>query len=131
MTAGQGETILIVDDEDSVRTMLSYALKRYGYTVLEAESGDAALRIAGAHRTPIHLMICDMHVPQMNGPQIAQRVRALQPGVRLLFMSGGYSSDEAVRPGCIARDQAFLAKPFSLDELAIKVRGALAGEEAS
>lgn len=125
MTATGGETILIVDDVDNVRTMLSLALKHHGYAVLEAGSGDAALRIASVHQGRIHLMICDLNLPGMSGPEIAQRLLALRPDVRILFMSG-HSSDEAVRKGHIARDQTFLAKPFTLEELASKVRNVLA-----
>ncbi len=125
MTPSGGETILIVEDVDDVRTMLALVLKHHGYTVLEAGGGDAALRIADAHQGSIHLMICDLNLPEMNGPQIAQRFLALRPDVRVLFMSG-HSSDEAMRQGHIARGQAFLAKPFTLDELASKVCDVLA-----
>lgn len=125
MPSPGGETILVVDDLGNVRTMLSLILTQYGYTVLEADSGVAALRIAGAHQGPIHLMICDLNLPEMSGPQIAQRLLALRADMRILFMSG-HSSDEAVRQGQIARGQAFLAKPFTLDELASKVRDVLA-----
>lgn len=125
MTPSGAETILIVEDVDNVRTMLALVLKQHGYTVLEADGGDAALRIATAHQDPIHLAICDLNLPGMSGPEIAQRLLALRPDIRLLFMSG-HSGDEAVRQGQIARGQAFLAKPFSLDQLASKVRDVLA-----
>ncbi len=122
--ASSGETILIVDDSDQVRMMLSLILTQQGYTVLEAESGAVALQIAGAHPGPIHLLICDLELPEMSGSQVAQALLVLRPDVRVLLISG-HSSDAAARRGQIGRRQAFLAKPFSLDDLSNTVRGIL------
>lgn len=120
-----GETILIAEDSDQVRAILSLILSQSGYTVLAAGSGDATLRIAGAHQGPIHLLICDLNLPGMSGPQIAQQLIAVRPDVRILFMSG-QSRDEAVRQGHVTQGHAYLAKPFSRDELTSQVSGVLA-----
>lgn len=120
-----GETILVAEDSDQVRAILSLILEQSGYNVLAAGSGDATLRIAAAHPGPIHLLICDLNLPGMCGPQIAQQLLALRPGVRILFMSG-QSRAEAVRQGHVTHGHAYLEKPFSRDELASQVSGVLA-----
>lgn len=120
-----GKTILVAEDSDQVRAILSLILTQSGYTVLAAGSGDATLRIAGAHEGPIHLLICDLNLPGMSGPQMAQQLLSLRPNVRILFMSG-QSRDEAVRQGHVTQGHAYLEKPFSRDELASQVGGLLA-----
>src|SRR3954471_14887685 len=88
------ETILLVDDEQSVRAIVLKILRRANYTVLEAENGDAALRMAETHHGKIDLLITDMFMPGLRGPEVAARLGTTRPGLRVLFMSG-YADQDA------------------------------------
>ncbi|MDF1720957.1 MAG: ATP-binding protein [Minwuia sp.] len=118
---GQG-TVLLVEDEDAVRLFAVRALRNKGYTVLEADSGDTALEIIrnGAHE--IDLMVSDVVMPNMDGPTLIRRARELRPDIRAVFISG--YAEEAFRRslGDDLTDVDFLAKPFSLKDLAAKVK---------
>src|SRR5438270_6646916 len=97
MTSGenpQGATILLVDDERAVRSIVLRILKRANYRVLEADSGEAALRIAETHDGQIDLVITDMFMPGLRGPEVVQRLAPKRPGLRALFMSG-YADQDA------------------------------------
>jgi CheY-like chemotaxis protein len=109
------ETILLVEDEDGVRSLARHALETAGYRVIEASLPADALRIAEEWPQPIHLLVTDVVMPQMNGREVADAVRRARPAVKTLFISG-YTADAA------ALDQAFLAKPFTGRTLAQKVR---------
>lgn len=86
---GQGsETILLVEDEPGVRALLSTSLQQYGYIVLEAEHGAAALQLSGQHAGPIQLLVTDIVMPQLSGPELAVRLKATRPEIRTLFLSG-------------------------------------------
>ncbi len=119
------ETILLVEDDSAVRSLTADLLKSRGYTVLTAESGAEALQIAGLDSTPIDLLVTDVVMPEMNGPQVAERVSSIRPGVHVLFVSGYTDSTvlvrDIVRPG-----RLLLNKPFTSESLARKVREALA-----
>jgi signal transduction histidine kinase len=114
-------TILLVEDEDAIRMVANRVLTSRGYTVIAAASGDDALtQAAGQH---VDLLLTDMVMPGMSGPELAQRLRAERPDLKVLFTSG-YSRD-AVSQDFGMSDAAFIAKPYGLKELVAAVRGAL------
>ena len=119
------ETILLVEDEGQVRGLVRLLLERLGYTVLEAASGDQAIAIVNGYPAPIHLVLTDVIMPGMAGPEVARRVRALRPDARVLFMSG-YTDDSLSPHGMLEADVLFVHKPFAPAVLADKVREALA-----
>jgi two-component system, cell cycle sensor histidine kinase and response regulator CckA len=120
------ETVLLVEDEESVRSLSRSILKRYGYTVLEAGSGKDGLDVARNYPLPIHLLLTDVVMPEMGGTDLASRLETLRPGVRVLYMSG-YTDDAVFRHGLLEKGRVFLQKPFTPENLARKVREALAG----
>ncbi|BDU73675.1 response regulator [Mesoterricola silvestris] len=118
------ETILLVEDEPAILAMAVEMLEGLGHLVLPAGSPAEALRLAEGHRAPIDLVLADLVLPAMNGPELARALRALHPEARTLYMSGfatGESLDAAMRD----EGAPFLEKPFSLKELEHKVREAL------
>jgi PAS domain S-box-containing protein len=115
------ETVLVVEDEDAVRSMVREALEARGYRVLVARNGVEALDLAGRYGDYIDLLITDVVMPQMNGAELAQRLERVRPGLRVLFVSG-YTDDAVIRHGVLEARTAFLQKPFSLDVLARTVR---------
>jgi CheY-like chemotaxis protein len=118
------ETVLLVEDEPAVREMTQAALHRHGYTVLPAANGAEALRIARANRGAIHVVITDVVMPGMSGPQLVEQLRADHPDLAALFMSG-YTSDSVLRDGVETGEADFLQKPFSTTTLATKLRQVL------
>jgi CheY-like chemotaxis protein len=123
---GEGtETVLLVEDEDEVRRLVSELLQQRGYTVLAAAQPDEALEICNFHRGPIELLLTDMVMPQMSGRELASRVQWLRPDVRVLFMSG-YAQDPAAVD--IETGIAFLRKPFTPAVLARTIREVLESE---
>lgn len=120
------ETVLLVEDEDTVRTIARIALTIQGFTVLEAGSGAGAIRLAADHPGPIHLLVTDVVMPEMGGRQLAEAVRTHRPGLRVLYMSG-YTDDAVIHHGVESTD-AFIQKPFTPLGLARKVRAALDGQ---
>jgi len=118
------ETILLVEDDETVRTLVRTVLRKNGYTVLEAGDGGEALVVAERHTGPIHLLLTDVVVPQLGGRRLADRLVALRPELRVLFTSG-YTDDEVVRRGVFEAETSLLQKPFSPETLARKVREVL------
>jgi len=112
------ETILLVEDQDELRTLASALLERGGYTVLEANGGSQAMEIAQKHRSRIHLLLTDMVMPGMNGREVAKRVLEIDPGIRVLYTSG-YA--EFTHDGSLDPADNFLPKPFTRDGLLRKV----------
>jgi two-component system cell cycle sensor histidine kinase/response regulator CckA len=117
------ETILLVEDEESVRAFANKALERQGYTVLEARHGRDALARLAEHSGPVHLVITDLMMPEMSGSELARQLSGERPGVPVLFMSR-YSDSEIAQRGLPA-NSAYLQKPFTSDVLARKVREVL------
>ncbi|HWQ15669.1 MAG TPA: response regulator [Roseiflexaceae bacterium] len=118
------ETILLVEDEEGVRTLLQKLLERSGYTVLAAPRGEVALEIAARHAGPIHLVITDVVMPGMSGRDLVQSLLALRPAMRALYISG-YSTGALQLPH--PPDAALLQKPFRTDDLLRRVREVLGG----
>jgi CheY-like chemotaxis protein len=118
------ETVLLAEDADSVRTLARMVLRKNGYKVLDARHGGEALMLCEQHPGEIDLLITDVVMPHMSGRQLSERLRALQPRMRVLFMSG-YTDDAVVRHGVLEADLPFLQKPFTPDALARKVRETL------
>lgn len=124
-TSGRGsETVLLVEDDDQVRAVAKGILGRRGYTVLEARSGAEAMLIAENHSGTIHLLLTDVVMPLMNGPDAAQKLKLIRPDIKTLLMSG-YTDDSIVRHGVIQGDIAFVQKPFTPSALGQKVREVL------
>lgn len=121
-----GETILLAEDQDLVRRLMAAMLRDQGYTVLEAEDGPAALRVAEGHDEPIHLLLTDAVMPGMDGVEVAGRLRRSRPDVKTLVVSG-YTEDAALRGRLEEGSVEFLAKPFTPDELGRAVRRVLDG----
>ncbi len=119
-----GETILLVEDEDGVRALTRHVLRSSGYMVLEARNGAEAVRIGGEHQGPIDLLVTDVVMPRMSGGEVAKFLKAIHPGIKVLFLSG-YTDDEVVRHGILEAEVAFLQKPFTPTSLAGKVREVL------
>jgi two-component system cell cycle sensor histidine kinase/response regulator CckA len=118
------ETILLVEDDARVRTVARRMLTSLGYTVLEAAGGDAALELLRAHRDQIALLLTDIVLPGIGGREIAERARALEPNLRVLFASG-YTEDVILRYKVLVHDIAMVQKPFTPDSLGRKVREVL------
>jgi len=123
------ETVLLAEDEPAVRAVAREALEDHGYRVIEAANGVEALSVARGHIGPLHLLITDMVMPQMGGRELAQRLLAVRPTMRVLFMSG-YTDDAHVRQGVSEATSAFLHKPFAIVAFARKVREILDAEPA-
>lgn len=128
--AHSGETILLVEDQDSVRTFLRAVLEDYGYKVLEAGNGKDALAVAAGHPREIDLLITDVIMPGMNGKEMADRLRVVRPALKTIFMSG-YLADVIAHSGVLDLDLAFLQKPVDPEVLAAKVLEVLAGSSSS
>jgi CheY-like chemotaxis protein len=122
------ETLLLVEDDDGVRDLAAANLRGQGYTVLAASDGEAALALLATHTadqtTPIDLLVTDVVMPRMSGPELAARLQQTSPATRVLFMSG-YTDDAVVRQGVMQAEVAFLQKPYTPQTLARKVRSVL------
>jgi CheY-like chemotaxis protein len=122
--AGGTETILLVEDDRSVRGLAEMALRMHGYKVLTAGDGKDALQVVHEHVGPIDLVLTDVVMPNVSGPELAERLRTSFPGIRVVFMSG-YTDDAVVRHGLLEADIDFIQKPYTPMDLAQKVRQAL------
>lgn len=120
------ETILVVEDEESVLHLARTALEGLGYRVLAERTPADAIRTAKSHEGELHLLLTDVVMPGMDGRQLSERLRAFRPGLKCLFMSG-YTSDVIAHSGVLEPGVVFIQKPFSLADLADKVRQALEG----
>jgi len=118
------ETVLVVEDEAMVRNLICQALRKYGYQVVEAASGSEALLVCEQHPGPIPLVIADVVMPQISGPELAVRLQQMRAELRVLYVSG-YTDDAVVRHGLLDSARFFLQKPFTPSVLAHKVREVL------
>ncbi|MGQ0714805.1 MAG: PAS domain S-box protein [Gemmatimonadaceae bacterium] len=122
---GRGsETVLVVEDDETVRSAARRILTERGYTVLEATNGAAALQLCSESRAPIDLIVSDIVMPEMGGSQLARELRSRQADIRVLLMSG-YTEDAALRQSFLDPGMAFLEKPFGPEVLAQRVREVL------
>lgn len=121
---GEGETILVVEDEPVVRSLVLRILEAYGYRVYQAPTGIAALEFLSKPGTEVDLVVCDIVMPRMSGREFGARIRERHPGLPILFMSG-YGGDEIRQRGLMEEGAPFLQKPITPDALAIAVRAEL------
>jgi two-component system cell cycle sensor histidine kinase/response regulator CckA len=124
--AAASETLLLVEDEASVRELLKELLEAAGYSVLEASRPAEAISLVEARPEPIDLLITDVVLPEMMGPELARHLHQLRPGLRMLFLSG-YTEGIVVDKGLLNDGAHFLQKPFTTDALESKVREVLDG----
>jgi two-component system cell cycle sensor histidine kinase/response regulator CckA len=127
---GGNETILLVEDEEGVRNLVKQILSAEGYTVLEAGGGEEALLAEEKHEGPIHLLLADFIMPEMNGREVYAAISPRRPGIKVLYMSG-YTGDAFVRHGVETSGSEFLQKPFSPSALTDKVHSVLKESEKS
>jgi two-component system, cell cycle sensor histidine kinase and response regulator CckA len=120
------ETILLAEDEDGLRSLARLALQAHGFKVLEARNGQEALDLCENHHEPIHLVVTDVVMPKISGRQLAERLLALRPSLKVLYLSG-YTDDAVFRHGVLESGMPFLQKPFTPKTLARKVREVLDG----
>ncbi len=121
---GGSETVLLVEDEESVRQLVRETLESKGYKVLEADNGEAALRIVSNYSDKIDMLITDVVMPGMSGRELSARLCASRPQTKVLYLSG-YTEDAIGHEGVVDPDTAFLQKPFTLQMLSRKVREVL------
>ena len=121
-TRGEGQTVLLVEDEDAVRALASRILRKQGYEVLEASDGIEARRIAENYSGFIHVLLTDVVMPRMGGRELVELLQPLRPGIRVLYMSG-YTDDALVHHGVVSGAGTwFLEKPFTPEALVRKLR---------
>ncbi len=123
-SAGGSETILLVEDEDSVRQLVRETLAARGYRVLEASNGSAALALAARHSDAIHLVITDIVMPGLSGHELVEQLLPARSAIKVLYLSG-YAQDAFATPLASDAQKAFLQKPFTLQTLSRKVREVL------
>jgi len=122
--AGSGETLLVVEDEASILKLTRRILQGLGYSVLTAATPGEAVALAKEHDRDIHLLITDVVMPEMNGRDLAEKLQAEYPNLKVLYMSG-YTANVIAHHGVLDTDVHFIQKPFSNTDLAVKVRKAL------
>ena len=119
-----GETILLVEDDAWVRTLLRQVLSQLGYTLLEAGNGQEALRLLADYPDSIHLLLTDVVMPGISGKTLAEQVLRTRPDLKTLFMSG-YTDEAIIQHGVLNSGIAFIQKPVSPMSLAVKLRSVL------
>src|SRR5262249_36391604 len=122
--AGTGQTILLAEDEDSVRLLIIKACTKAGYKLLAATNGEEALSLAKNHKGPIDLLLTDVIMPGMNGRALADQVTKLRPETKVLYCSG-YTENAIIHHGVLNLQATFLPKPFTSTALLQAIRGIL------
>jgi two-component system, cell cycle sensor histidine kinase and response regulator CckA len=122
--AGGTETILLVEDEESVRQLVRDTLESKGYKIIEAGNGENGIAAAARHSGKIDLVITDVVMPGMGGRELAERILKTRAGTKILYLSG-YAEDAVLSEGSLGDNTAFLQKPFTLQNLSRKVREVL------
>jgi len=122
------KTVLVVDDEAEVRKLVGAMVTQFGYQVLTADSGEHALTVYHKLKRPIDLLVTDVVAPGMSGPMLADRLTALQPDLKVLYISG-YDNTHVVQKYVVEKGHSLLAKPFTLPQLQEKVREVLAEKQ--
>jgi CheY-like chemotaxis protein len=122
--------VLVVEDEDAVRGLLLGTLRRAGYRVLEAANGMDAIAVAATHQEPIEILISDVVMPGMNGPDLYDRLVVVRPSLKVLFISG-YADHAVLNLELLKTGNAFLGKPFTRADLLNNVRLLLEAEVAA
>ena len=120
------ETVLVVEDEDGVRELVRQILVEHGHAVLTARHGRDALLLAERYERPIELLVTDVVMPEMGGGELVERLTALRPDLKVLYISG-YTNEEVLRRGVPGMEASFLHKPFTSEGLMRRVREALEG----
>lgn len=123
-TARENGTILVVDDDRDVRELIREVLAPRGYTILEADSGSEALHVAEGHQGVIDLLLTDVVMPSTSGRELAERLAALRPETKVLYISG-YTDDRLVHYGVLAERLQLLPKPFNPSQLILKIQAVL------
>jgi len=125
-TPNGNETVLLVEDDESLRPLMRRVLETHGYAVLEARHGKDAIRVADGHGGAVDLVITDVVMPEMGGRELAERLASARPSSKILFVSG-YTDDVVIRQGILDKGRPFLQKPFTPQELLTKAREVLRG----
>jgi|HubBroStandDraft_4_1064222.scaffolds.fasta_scaffold1097339_1 two-component system cell cycle sensor histidine kinase/response regulator CckA len=118
------KTVLVVDDEPEIRKLVGAMVTQFGYTVLTADSGEHALTVYTHHKAPIELLITDVIAPGMSGPMLADKLSAIQPDLKVLYISG-YDNTHVVQKYVVEKGHVLLSKPFTMAELKAKVTALL------
>src|SRR5436305_13041068 len=115
------KTILVVDDEPEIRKLVGAMVGQYGYSALTADSGEHALKLYKGHKGPVALLITDVVQPGMSGPMLADKLAALQPDLKVLYISG-YDNTSVVQRYVVEKGHALLAKPFTTEAIQAKMQ---------
>lgn len=121
MSDEQKKTILVVDDEPEIRKLVSAMVTAFGYAVLTADSGEHALTLYKHHKDPIEMLITDVVQPGMSGPMLADKLTALQPDLKVLYISG-YDNTQVVQKYVVEKGHSLLPKPFTAGEIRAKMQ---------
>jgi DNA-binding NtrC family response regulator len=114
-------TVLIAEDEQALRELVGARMRAEGYEVLEAENGEEALAIAGRYKGDIQLLLTDVIMPKLRGPELASRLRLRYPGMKVIYMSG-YTESALVQDGMLERNTVLLQKPFTVKKILEVIR---------
>jgi len=123
---GGSETILVAEDDDTLRNITRKMLEGYGYRVLTAPNGKDAMEVAEGHDGLIHLLLTDVVMPAMSGADLAEQMKTRVPGIKVIYMSG-YTDSAIAHHGVLEEEIEFIQKPFTREGLAGKVREVLDG----